>query len=75
MAVNDSTDIQDYLRLLKEKPEESKSLFKEFLISVTRFFREDKAGDFGRQVALEKEKYSWDRMAEALEELAERRGK
>lgn len=42
--------------------------------AVTRFFREDRAADFGAAVAAEKEKYSWDRMAEAIETLAERTG-
>jgi len=42
--------------------------------AVTRFFREDRAAAFGAAVAAEKEKYSWDRMAEAVETLAERSG-
>lgn len=39
--------------------------------AVTRFFREDRADDFAKAVAEEKAKYSWDRMAEAIETLAE----
>ena len=40
--------------------------------AVTRFFREDRAAAFARGVQQEKAKYSWDRMAEAVEELAGR---
>jgi two-component system CheB/CheR fusion protein len=43
MAVNDIIDIRDYIRFLKEKPDESKALFKEFLIGVTSFFRDPEA--------------------------------
>jgi two-component system CheB/CheR fusion protein len=43
MAVNDIIDIEDYIKFLKEKPEESKALFKEFLIGVTSFFRDPEA--------------------------------
>ena len=38
--------------------------------AVVRFFDEDRAADFATQVAGEKEKYSWDRMVEAVERLA-----
>ncbi len=38
--------------------------------AIVRFFEEDKAAAFGAAVAGEKEKYSWDRMAEAVENLA-----
>ncbi len=41
--------------------------------AVVRFFDEDRAADFAAQVAAEKEKYSWDRMAEAVESLASER--
>jgi len=41
--------------------------------AVVRFFDEDRAVDFATQVAAEKEKYSWDRMAEAVERLASER--
>ncbi len=38
--------------------------------AVIRFFKENRAQEFAAQVAREKEKYSWDRMAQAIEELA-----
>jgi len=38
--------------------------------AVTRFFREEKAEKFAAAVAMEKAKYSWARMAEAVEDLA-----
>ncbi len=38
--------------------------------AVTRFFTENKAAEFAANVTVEKEKYSWDRMAEAIEKLA-----
>jgi len=38
--------------------------------AVTRFFREDRAEQFAAGVQQEKSKYSWDRMAEAVEKLA-----
>jgi glycosyltransferase involved in cell wall biosynthesis len=38
--------------------------------AVVRFFDEDRAADFAAGVAGEKEKYSWDRMAKAIEWLA-----
>jgi len=38
--------------------------------AVTRFFKENKAAEFAANVTVEKEKYSWDRMAEAIEKLA-----
>jgi glycosyltransferase involved in cell wall biosynthesis len=40
--------------------------------AVIRFFAEDRTRDFAAGVAAEKEKYSWDRMAEAVEKLAAR---
>jgi two-component system CheB/CheR fusion protein len=43
MAVNDIIDVADYIKFLKEKPDESKALFKEFLIGVTSFFRDPEA--------------------------------
>jgi len=39
--------------------------------AVTRFFQEDCATDFTAAVSREKLKYSWDRMAEAIEALAD----
>ncbi len=41
--------------------------------ATIRFFDEDWARDFSAGVAAEKEKYSWDRMAEAVERLASKR--
>lgn len=38
--------------------------------AVTRFFAEDRAVEFAANVAREKAKYSWDRMAEVVEELS-----
>ena len=38
--------------------------------AVARFFREDRAAEFAAAVQVEKAKYSWDRMAEAVEQLA-----
>ncbi len=40
--------------------------------AVTRFFTEDRAETFAGNVAEEKKKYSWERMAEAVEQLAHR---
>ncbi len=41
-------------------------------VAIARFFDEDKAAEFAAAVAAEKRKYSWERMAEAVEELATR---
>ncbi|MFT5231994.1 MAG: glycosyltransferase involved in cell wall biosynthesis [Candidatus Krumholzibacteriia bacterium] len=41
--------------------------------AITRFFEEDRAVEFAAGVGREKEKYSWGRMAEAIESLAARR--
>ncbi|MCP4290991.1 MAG: glycosyltransferase [bacterium] len=38
--------------------------------AVTRYFRENRAAEFAANVGVEKEKYSWDRMAGAVEKLA-----
>ena len=38
--------------------------------AVSRFFDEDRGAEFAAAVAVEKRKYSWDRMAEAIETLA-----
>ena len=38
--------------------------------AVIRFFDGRHAESFGRAVAVERDKYSWDRLASALEELA-----
>ncbi len=39
--------------------------------AITRFFRTERAAEFTAAVAVEKAKYSWDRMAEAVEILAD----
>ena len=38
--------------------------------AIARFFDEDRAAEFAAAVAVEKRKYSWDRMVDAIEELA-----
>lgn len=43
MNIHDITDTALYLRYLQEHPDEVKMLLKEFLISVTSFFRESEA--------------------------------
>lgn len=40
MGIHQIEDIATYVRFLEENPQELKLLFKEFLIGVTRFFRE-----------------------------------
>jgi len=42
--------------------------------AVARFFQEDRAEEFSSGVQAEKSRYSWDRMAEAVEDLASRGG-
>ncbi len=43
VAVNNVSSLDDYIELLKEKPVEVDSLFNEFLIGVTSFFRDKEA--------------------------------
>ena len=43
MALKNISDLQQYLQLLQDDPEEVKLLCKEFLIGVTRFFRDEEA--------------------------------
>jgi two-component system, chemotaxis family, CheB/CheR fusion protein len=43
MALHKKTNLGDYLRLLENEPGETDHLFKEFLISVTSFFRNKEA--------------------------------
>src|SRR5688500_9326307 len=43
MALKNIPDLQQYLQVLQEDPEEVKLLCKEFLIGVTRFFRDEEA--------------------------------
>lgn len=38
--------------------------------AVVRFFQDEGKTDFGKNIAEEKKKYSWDRMVDAIEELA-----
>ncbi|NBB72733.1 MAG: PAS domain S-box protein [Bacteroidetes bacterium] len=40
LTVNRQSKLVDYLELLREDPEETRALFQELLISVTRFFRD-----------------------------------
>lgn len=40
MALHQLTDLRQYLRLLQESPEELRTLYKDFLINVTNFFRD-----------------------------------
>lgn len=40
--------------------------------AIARFFDEDRAAEFAAAVAAEKRRYSWDRMVDAIEELAGR---
>ncbi len=42
MQVNRVTQLSDYLSYLEENPDEIKELFKDLLISVTNFFRDEK---------------------------------
>ncbi len=43
MVVRKMAKIEDYIELLKERPEERASLFQDFMINVTSFFREPEA--------------------------------
>lgn len=43
MQVNQLTSLSDYHSYIEEKPEEIEELFKDLLISVTNFFRDDEA--------------------------------
>lgn len=46
MSVNLIEDLQDYVSFLQESKSECRSLYKEFLISVTRFFRDPEAFEY-----------------------------
>lgn len=46
MMKKNFSKIEEYLRFIKNNPEECKELGKEFLINVTRFFRDKEAFDF-----------------------------
>ena len=43
MIINQIETIKDYIHFMQDVPEESNSLFKEFLINVTSFFRDPEA--------------------------------
>ncbi len=43
MAINNINSLENYVKFLKEKPEENTALFKEVLIGVTNFFRDPEA--------------------------------
>ena len=52
MALKNIPELQQYLQLLSEDPEEVKLLSKEFLIGVTRFFRDEEAFEEIRNLVL-----------------------
>lgn len=45
ISINQLTGISDYLEFIKQAPQEAKILYKELLIGVTRFFRDNEAFD------------------------------
>jgi len=45
MSINQIDEFVDYLKFLEHSPTENQTLYKEFLISVTRFFRDPEAFD------------------------------
>jgi two-component system CheB/CheR fusion protein len=51
MALNRVKDLPAYLSLLRDRPEEARSLYRDLLIHVTRFFREPESFEaIGREV-------------------------
>ena len=52
MGLHQLDTIDGYVRYLQENPEETKLLFKELLIGVTRFFRDPPAWELLRRVAI-----------------------
>ena len=52
MALQQITKAEDYLRFLRDHPEEAEALFRDFLIGVTRFFRDPAAFTALKQEAL-----------------------
>ncbi len=52
MQLNHRSSLEEYLSLLKEKPEEVQSLFDDLLISVTSFFRDPSAWEALRVQAI-----------------------
>ena len=45
MSINQINEFKDYLKFVEHSPTESQTLYKEFLIGVTRFFRDPEAFD------------------------------
>lgn len=43
MSLSEISDMQEYIKLLRESQQEAQSLFREFLIGVTHFFRDSEA--------------------------------
>ncbi len=46
MSLHHLTDVDDYVRYLRENPQELEMLFKEMLIGVTEFFRDEVVWDY-----------------------------
>lgn len=53
MAANEITEMDDYRKFLNDNDEEAEKLFREFLISVTNFFRDEEAFEQLRKEVLE----------------------
>ncbi|MDX1901921.1 MAG: CheR family methyltransferase [Gammaproteobacteria bacterium] len=52
MYIHHLTSMSDYVKVLRDSPQEVNILFKSFLIGVTRFFRDSEAFDVFKQTAL-----------------------
>jgi two-component system CheB/CheR fusion protein len=52
MAIHQIKEMSDYLKFLKEIPEEADTLYKDFLIGVTKFFRDPEAFGFLQKKAV-----------------------
>jgi two-component system, chemotaxis family, CheB/CheR fusion protein len=52
MGVNCIHSLENYVQFLRETPSEPEKLFREFLIGVTQFFREEETFDFFRSQVL-----------------------
>lgn len=63
MAVNQITRLQDYIKYIQENPREADTLFKELLIGVTSFFRDQDAFKALKEKGIERlyENFSGDR--------------
>ncbi len=46
MSINQTENLNDYVRLLENRPQETTTLYRELLIGVTNFFRDREAFDF-----------------------------